>query len=861
MKKTLIIAFLLLPLFVNATTYYVATNGNNSNAGTITQPFATWQYAFSKLKAGDILFVRGGTYRGMMGVSGANAFGVHIQDVNGTASSHITVAAYNGEVPVLDGSSLTLTTGSNVGIILSNCSYWDFTGLTVTNFTQQSVNAYSCPGWVESDCSQITHTFCTVHECGDGFVLWGTKDYIYYKNCDSYQNHDHMNDSGGEGGLANGFASGLDKGEHIFYEGCRAWENSDDGWDCFNRNGGSGYIQYINCWAFNNGAYGGVSGDGSGFKLGVTVSSADGGMQRTLKNCISANNSSWGYDQNDGGFGTLIPMAIYNCTSSNNTIGGFNFRNGTASTIRNCLSTSETVGDFGSNIVDHNSWQNGFTVTSADFAGIDDTELSHPRKSDGSLPDINFLHPVTGSHLIDTGVDVGIPYSGKAPDIGAYEVQTSLPAPIPVFISAVVENTTPTILTLSYDLNLNTSSVPNVAAFKILVNSAVRNVKSVGISGSKVQLTLESAIKFGDIITLAYTKPASNPLQTVSGGQAASISSKPVTNNCKEVTKANEPPVVVLNYPKTAYAGFINSIDASSTYDPNNDPLIAEWTVPQDVPVSGVKSFKTDFLAPAVESSEVINLKLKVSDGKTILQNDIPITILPYKPELASAGITKVEASDFQTSDYPINVLDNNTATKWSSIGDNKWLLLTLAGPFKISHLTLAFLSGQQYKSYFDIYASKDNITWDHILTNASSCKFSGERQVFDFPGLFTNTEYSYLKYIGHGNDLNFLNIISEIKIYGTPRQNSNSDNSKKDNVLIFPNPAHDFINISIGEPDMNPNYIRIIDVSGRTVFEYQFYQGVTKVQLPDSLYSGIYIVELRSGTVTQNTQKLIIEK
>jgi len=246
-------------------------------------------------------------------------------------------------------------------------------------------------------------------------------------------------------------------------------------------------------------------------------------------------------------------------------------------------------------------------------------------------------------------------------------------------------------------------------------------------------------------------------LSTTTGDQAESISTKPVNNNCKDGNESNDPPVVVLNYQKTVYAGFISEIDATSTYDPNNDPLIIEWAVPNNVQVSSIKSYKTDFLAPVVDNSKVVNFGLKVSDGTTLLQNSIPITVLPYKPELAAARITKIETSSFQSTDYPANVLDGNTSTKWSSNGDNQWLLFKLSRPFKISHVVLAFLPGQQYKSYFDIYASKDNIIWESVLTGMESCSFSGERQVFDFPSLYTNTEYSYLKYVGHGNSVNGL--------------------------------------------------------------------------------------------------------
>ena len=102
---------------------------------------------------------------------------------------------------------------------------------------------------------------------------------------------------------------------------------------------------------------------------------------------------------------------------------------------------------------------------------------------------------------------------------------------VPVYTSAAVENSTPSVIDVTYGLTL-ANIVPATSSFNIQVNSVARNVTSVSISGNNIHLTLASAIIFGDIITLSYTKPASNPLQTTSGGQAASISAKSVTNNC-----------------------------------------------------------------------------------------------------------------------------------------------------------------------------------------------------------------------------------------------------------------------------------------------------------------------------------------
>src|SRR5581483_7507038 len=70
----------------------------------------------------------------------------------------------------------------------------------------------------------------------------------------------------------------------------------------------------------------------------------------------------------------------------------------------------------------NNSWTLPVTVSSADFTSLDATQLTSPRNADGSLPDITFMHLKTGSDLINAGTNVGLPFVGSAPDLGAFEV-------------------------------------------------------------------------------------------------------------------------------------------------------------------------------------------------------------------------------------------------------------------------------------------------------------------------------------------------------------------------------------------------------------------------------------------------------
>jgi parallel beta-helix repeat protein len=76
----------------NATIYYVATTGSDSNPGTSSQPFRTIVAGVKKLSAGDTLYVKSGTYaESVTNWTGGNSI------PNGTSwSNPITVAVYPG---------------------------------------------------------------------------------------------------------------------------------------------------------------------------------------------------------------------------------------------------------------------------------------------------------------------------------------------------------------------------------------------------------------------------------------------------------------------------------------------------------------------------------------------------------------------------------------------------------------------------------------------------------------------------------------------------------------------------------------------------------------------------------------------
>ncbi|MGC4103815.1 right-handed parallel beta-helix repeat-containing protein [Ferruginibacter sp.] len=69
----------------------------------------------------------------------------------------------------------------------------------------------------------------------------------------------------------------------------------------------------------------------------------------------------------------------------------------------------------------NNYFDMNLQATDADFVSLDETLLTAPRKADGSLPDNGFMQLKAGSQFIDKGKDIGFPFKGKAPDLGAFE--------------------------------------------------------------------------------------------------------------------------------------------------------------------------------------------------------------------------------------------------------------------------------------------------------------------------------------------------------------------------------------------------------------------------------------------------------
>jgi hypothetical protein len=166
------------------------------------------------------------------------------------------------------------------------------------------------------------------------------------------------------------------------------------------------------------------SGNGNGFKMGGGDNSNGDSLRHNmvLKNCLSFDNRVKGFDQNNNrGSMTLLNCTAYRNGSYNYSIPGKRRVSATV-TLENCIALGSTgVTLLNPDLLATNSWTSPFNISTTDFVSLDTTGVRGPRKPDGSLPDITFMHLSAGSPLINAGTNVGLPFNGSAPDLGAFE--------------------------------------------------------------------------------------------------------------------------------------------------------------------------------------------------------------------------------------------------------------------------------------------------------------------------------------------------------------------------------------------------------------------------------------------------------
>lgn len=390
----------------NAKTYYVSPNGNSGNSGNDFNNALDFKTALSKATAGDVLHLQNGKYSITYKSGEKNT--IYLSK-SGTAQAPITIMATNGEPAVIDFSfPAQAWVQDSYGFDITG-DYWYFKNIDVTRAGYQGV-------YVKG--AHNTFDNCAFYNNRNtGLEINKGGSYTTVLNCDAYKNYDPKKN----GSMADGFGPKQEQGPGNKFIGCRAWENSDDGYDCYDS---EEKVTFENCWAFRNGVdvwnYGNFEGNGNGFKVGGNHVPAD----NSLSHCVAFGHPNKGFDQNNN----RGSLTILNCTSYDNGdnygLGG-DLNSGEQNYLRNNISLDggQTIANADQS---YNTWNSGFSVSSSDFISLNTSLATIDRNTDGSIPYTDLFRLKPTSNLVDAGTNVGLPYDGTAPDLGAFEVNLNL---------------------------------------------------------------------------------------------------------------------------------------------------------------------------------------------------------------------------------------------------------------------------------------------------------------------------------------------------------------------------------------------------------------------------------------------------
>jgi hypothetical protein len=430
MHRYLVIAAALATAPASAATYFVAPAGSDTAPGTLAAPWQSFAHAQAVAQPGDTVYFRGGRYvytRATTSCASRRAtVSAIVLDKSGTAEQPIRYWAYPGETPVFDFAAMK--DDCRVKGIEVVADWIHLRGLEITGAPQQPdnrLNHESWGVWVNAN-HDVFERLDLHHNMGPGlFIKDGGWNLVL--NSDSHHNYDPYT-SNGAGQSADGFGAHVSAGHpgNVF-RGCRAWANSDDGFDLINA---YSPVTIESSWAWQQGYLPGThtplaAGNGNGIKAGGYGGRyLPNGVQHVVRFSVAFDNKVSGFYANhhpvaldffgNTAFGNVIDYNMLGVAPDGGPVYLGTLRNNLAYPAGAALKVEGADSAA-------NSWDLHLALQPSDFDSVAHTGWDAPRKPDGSLPDVPMFHPSAASAVIDRGVDVGLPYRGKAPDLGAFE--------------------------------------------------------------------------------------------------------------------------------------------------------------------------------------------------------------------------------------------------------------------------------------------------------------------------------------------------------------------------------------------------------------------------------------------------------
>ena len=356
---------------------WISPNGSDANPGTQAAPMATLAAAYNVLcpgvggaQPGDLCSGINTTLCLMAGTYSMSARFQTKKERMGTPTRIITFMPDPAATtkPVLDFASQPRVTSCPNGTVSSApisgtdqnnhggidliSDYYKIQGLEIKNSNGWGVSIQGSHSVVQ-DLDVHNNGDCGISiRSGSGIATSGSFNTVL--NCDSHQNAD----TACQGANADGFCAKEGQGAGNVFDGCRSWDNADDGIDLF---AWPDPITVRNSWMFGMGATtAGSMSNGNGFKMGGNKVSAKHIMSNDF--AFDNNETAGGAHVSDWGFTNNSNPASMTCTGC----GAWNNRGGSFQNITNSGGVSAT------------------SVTTAKAAAA-------KRNADGTLPDITKL--------------------------------------------------------------------------------------------------------------------------------------------------------------------------------------------------------------------------------------------------------------------------------------------------------------------------------------------------------------------------------------------------------------------------------------------------------------------------------------
>jgi uncharacterized repeat protein (TIGR02059 family) len=848
MKKLLIIIFAFFNIIASATTYYVSSSGNDSNNGTsASTPWKTIaKINSSSFSPGDQIL----SNKGDIWSTGNIVF-----PSSGTSGNPITISSYgSGNAPVFS------YTGASYLIRLTNKQYVVIDGIKIIDNTMSATDhSITSKIWYAiglNNSSNITIKNCDISLVGIGIEVSNGSGYETISNNHIYNLRMVINTPGGGDDFgANPLIIGGSNNlitQNTFEE---AWAPSydykyDGGAIEFFSNGGASIS--------NNKITNNTVVNCNGF---LEIGAASGGA--CANNLIAYNKIV-----NCGIIGSYhttdaMKMDISNLQYYNNVV----IETVSQYTNPGVLFYSPGAYPSGMLFVKNNIFwmSNGTDIT---WGGFTTTQMNHSnnifRMSSGSVgiplasseiqsstatlfidasgvPSNWNLRPANGSPSINAGVNVGLTsdFAGSPlnnpPSIGVYESGSATAPAVPVYVSSAISTTAPSLLEMTYNTTL-ANIIPATSAFSVLVNSAARTVNTVAISGAKVQLTLASPVVSGDVVTVSYTKPAANPLQTASAGLAASISAQPVTN---AVT--------------TSLPTYVSSAVANAT--PSLLEMTYNTTLANILPAASAFSVLVNSGARTVSSVAISGSKVQLTLASPVVYGDI-ITVAYTKPASNPLqGTNGGQAVSLTSKTVTNNTVSTIPVYTSSAVQNATPTLLEMTYSLSLANIVPA--------------AASFAVLVNSVATPVNTVAISGTKVQLTLASAIKYGDVVTVSYTKPStNPLQTAAGVAAASISGQSVTN-NLYNPTKDAPLsitlkLYPSYVHRTLNAvltysSSPSSTIAPEMMNISNYAGSLLVQKLLVTGATSVQMPLNLRSGIYLVKILANGKVMASQKMYV--